>query len=99
MEIFDDEFEPNDNHIRVIFGLLRDITEEERAFLLSFMESLLSFKPSIDYRVEYVEVANELEFDYPEEKGFVQLVNQVNSLFDVTIQITDYSSFNNLIQN
>ncbi|MBC1339623.1 hypothetical protein [Listeria innocua] len=95
---FDNTFEPNENQISVQCGVLRKLSENEDNYLQSFIEGLLGFKPSIDYSIDYFKIKRELEFDYPTEKGFKELLAQINTLFSSNVIINDFSSFNNIIQ-
>lgn len=97
-QFYDEEFEPNDNWIIVKCAVLKELTEEERAYVLSFLESLLGFKASIDYVVDFFPITKEIEFDYPKDQGFFDLIQQVNQMFDTGITIKEPSSFNHLIQ-
>ncbi|EOT25877.1 hypothetical protein [Enterococcus saccharolyticus] len=51
--IYDQDFEANNNQIVVRCATLADFTEKDREEILSFCESMLSFKPSIDYCVDF----------------------------------------------
>ncbi|EUJ25198.1 hypothetical protein [Listeria cornellensis] len=97
-KIMDDDFVPNSNHIIVKCGLRRELSAEERDFILSFAESILSFKPSIDYMIDFFYVDTELESDYPEEQGVLDLVDVVNKVFKSDIVIKNASSMNNIMQ-
>ena len=102
-QFFDDDFEPRENQIIVkVFGIKdKGISETDREELNSFVESLLSFKPSIDYVVEFEEVSKELEFDYPSKDGFIELIEKIDKLIDAKYQVKvkNVDSFNNLLQN
>ncbi|KMT60198.1 hypothetical protein X560_1124 [Listeria fleischmannii 1991] len=95
---FEDDFEPNENHIVIQYAYRSDLTDMDREFILSFVEGLLSFKPSIDYVVDFFYVEQDLEFDYPTNSGFVELVEKINRLFNRNIMINDFQSFNNILQ-
>lgn len=94
----EDNFEPNENHIVVQYAYRSDLTDMDREFILSFVEGLLSFKPSIDYVVDFFYVEQDLEFDHPTNRGFVELVEKINRLFNRNIMINDFQSFNNILQ-
>ncbi|AQY51793.1 hypothetical protein PWEIH_00885 [Listeria weihenstephanensis FSL R9-0317] len=96
--IFEDDFVPNDNHILVKCGIRRELTIKEREYILSFVEGLLSFKPSIDYLVDFFDVDVDLESGYPEGDGIIDLVERINELFESNIVIKDASTINNIIQ-
>lgn len=95
---FDDDFSPNDNWITVQCATRKDLDEHDRQEILSFAEGLLSFKPSIDYMVDFFYVTEDFEFNYPSEAGFVELTEKINLLFNSAIKIHVGSSFNNIIQ-
>lgn len=95
---FDDDFSPNDNWITVQCATRKALDEHDQQEILSFVEGLLSFKPSIDYIVDFFYLSNDLEFNYPSEAGFVELTEKVNLIFNSAIKIHVGSSFNNLIQ-
>lgn len=97
-QFFEDDFEANENHIIVQYACRSDLTDMHREFVLSFVESLLSFKPSIDYVVDFFYIKQDLEFDYPTNKGFAELVEKINMLFNTNIIINDFQSFNNILQ-
>jgi hypothetical protein len=94
----EDNFEPNENHIVVQYAYRSDLTDMDREFILSFVEGLLSFKLSIDYVVDFFYVEQDLEFDHPTNRGFVELVEKINRLFNRNIMINDFQSFNNILQ-
>ena len=95
---FDDDFSPNDNWITVQCATRKDLDEPEQQEILSFVEGLLSFKPSIDYLVDFFYLSTDLEFNYPSEAGFVELTEKINLIFNSAIKIHVGSSFNNIIQ-
>lgn len=97
-EIFDFEFEPNDNWIKVDCATLVKLSDKEKEQILSICESLLAYKTSIDYRVNFFEIAEDLTFDYPNLSGFKQMVGYFDDIFKVCIKISDYLSFNNIMQ-
>ena len=95
---FDYDFSPNDNWITVQCATRKNLDEPEQQEILSFVEGLLSFKPSIDYLVDFFYLSNDLEFNYPSEAGFVELTEKINLIFNSAIKIHVGSSFNNIIQ-
>ncbi|MBC1458818.1 hypothetical protein [Listeria newyorkensis] len=97
-KILDDDFIPNSNHIVAKCGMRRELSTEERESILSFAESMLSFKPSIDYTIDFFYVDKELESGYPEGQGVIDLVDVVNTVFKTEIVIKNPSSINNIIQ-
>lgn len=100
-QFFEEGFEPRENFLIVKIALLREIDGKEKNELTSFVESLLSFKPSIDYVIDFFEISEELEFDYPKENGFIELVEKINSTFNLNheIKVNNIDSFNNIVQN
>lgn len=97
-QFFEDDFEPNENHIVVQYAHRSDLTDIHREAALSFVEGLLSFKPNIDYVVDFFYAEQDLEFDYPTNRGFVELIEKINRLFNTNIVINDFQSFNNILQ-
>lgn len=99
-QFFDSDFEPRDNHIIVKVGLLRNLNENEKNEINSFVDGLLSFKPSVDYVIDFFKVPEELEFDYPTDEGFVELIEKINKMFDLNREIVVHNidSFNNILQ-
>lgn len=95
---FDDDFNPSDNWIKVQCATRKALDEHERQEILSFVDGLLNFKPSIDYMVDFFDLAKDLEFNYPTEVGFVELTEKINIIFNSDIKIQFGSSFNNIIQ-
>lgn len=79
-------------------GTTRTLESNEREFLLSFVDGLLRFKPSINYVVDFFEIKEEIFFGYPKDKGFFELIQKINSNFNSNISITNVQSFNNLTQ-
>ncbi len=96
--IYEQDFEANDNQIVVRCATLADFTEKDREEILSFCESMLSFKPSIDYCVDFFPIEHEITFNYPYDAGFAEMIAQFNKLFGMTMTVENYGSFNNLIQ-
>lgn len=95
----DNEFIPRENQILVKVASTRELETEERDFLLSFIDGMLSFKPSIDYVVDFFELAEEIVFDYPIDRGFLDLIEKINLAFNSTITIKHIETFNYLIQD
>lgn len=91
---FDDDFSPNNNNwITVQCATRKDLDEHERQEILSFVEGLLSFKPSIDYMMDFFYLSNDLEFNYLSAAGFVELTERINLIFNSAIKIQVGSSF------
>ncbi|MBC6308928.1 hypothetical protein HCJ66_05115 [Listeria sp. FSL L7-1582] len=97
-KILEDDFIPNNNHIIVKCGTRRELSLGEREYILSFVESLLSLKPSIDYLVDFFYVDADLEAEYPENDGVFDLVDKINDLFKTNIVIKNASSINHIMQ-
>jgi|GEM_PF-3292514 hypothetical protein len=97
----DEDYETRQNYILVKVGLRRELEDEEREQILSFVEGMLGFKPDVDYFVDFIEVAKDIEFDYPTDSGFFELVAKVNDIFglDNSVEISDALSFNHIIQH
>ena len=96
--LFDDSFEPSDNDFSVKVGVLDDLTEKQREWILSFAESLLSYKYDIDYSVDFFELNCDFEVDYPYGSWLTDLIEMLNNQFGSDIQVKNMQSFMNLIQ-
>lgn len=97
-KIFDNDFEANSNQIIIKCATLAGFTEENRQEILSFCDKIIGFKPSIDYLVDFSPIQKEVEFNYPYEDGFKEMIHQLNAIFKINIVVNDLLSFNNLIQ-
>lgn len=96
--IFDVYFEPSDNYFSVKVGVLDDLTEKQREWILSFAEGLFSYKYDIDYSVDFFELKRDFEVDYPSGSWLTEFIEMVNDQFGSDIQIEDTKSFIHLIQ-
>lgn len=96
--IFDDSFEPSDNYFSVKVGVLDDLTEKQKEWILSFAESLLSYKYDIDYSVDFFDLNCDFEVDYPSGSWLTEFIEMVNDQFESGIQVENTQSFMNLIQ-
>lgn len=96
--IFDDDFEPKNNHFIIKCATLKGFTDVDRKEILSFCDKILGFKPSIDYLVDFFSIEKEIEFSYPQDFGFKEMINQFNKTFQINIVLSDYQSFNTLVQ-
>lgn len=96
--IFDDSFEPSDNYFSVKVGVLDDLTEKQKEWILSFAESLLSYKYDIDYSVDFFDLNCDFEVDYPSGSWLTEFIEMVNDQFGSDIQVKNMQSFMNLIQ-
>ena len=96
--IFDDSFEPLDNYFSVKVGVLDDLTEKQKEWILSFAESLLSYKYDIDYSVDFFDLNCDFVVDYPYGSWLTDLIEMINNQFGSDIQVKNMQSFMNLIQ-
>lgn len=96
--IFDDSFEPSDNFFSAKVGVLDDLTEKQKEWILSFAESLLSYKYDIDYSVDFFDLNCDFEVDYPSGSWLTDLIEKINNQFGSGIQVENTQSFMNLIQ-
>lgn len=86
------------NTYTVKIAIRQQLSDDEEQYLLSFVNGLLTFKPNIEYVSDFLSVKKDIEFDYPEDEGFVSLIKQVENVFDVDIDIKNISTFNEHIQ-
>lgn len=96
--LFDDSFESSDNFFSVKVGVLDDLTEKQKEWILSFAESLLSYKYDIDYSVDFFDLNCDFEVDYPYRSWLTDLIENINNQFGSDIQVENTKSFRNLIQ-
>ncbi|MES9680496.1 hypothetical protein, partial [Bacillus safensis] len=89
--------ETAENFFEVKIAICRELVEEEKQKITGFIEDLLSYKPDIDYSIQFFSLDEELNISYSNEEELADFLTYINKMFDTNITFK-FSSINKLIQ-
>ncbi|MEC0922739.1 hypothetical protein AAYR27_10920 [Bacillus safensis] len=95
--IMDEDGETAENFFEVKIAICRELVEEEKQKITGFIEDLLSYKPDIDYSIQFFSLDEELNISYSNEEELADFLTYINKMFDTNITFK-FSSINKLIQ-
>ncbi|UTR15803.1 hypothetical protein MM221_04280 [Salipaludibacillus sp. LMS25] len=97
LSIMDEDGESAENFLNVKIAMCSELSQKERTKLRGFLEDLFSYKPDLDYSVEFFLLDEEMDIRSSNEEELAAFLAQVNRVFGTNVSF-QFSSTNKLIQ-
>ncbi|WP_017470601.1 hypothetical protein [Amphibacillus jilinensis] len=95
--VMNEDEEPADNFIDVRVGTCKKLSEDERSKIRIFVDNLISYKPNLDYSIEFFDLKEDVYIGQATEQELHKFLSEINDAFNTSISFS-FSTINNLIQ-